>query len=673
MAGATENRAHVKQARAVVQAGSIEGGVHIHDGAGLAVVPRQLPAPPRWLIGRESEIAALDSALDDCRSEGAAPLLVVDGPAGVGKTALAIQWALRHAGEFSGGQLYANLRGFDGSGPPSSPVSIVQAFLAAMGIEASRIPANLDAASALYRSVLAEQRICVVLDNAIDVEQVLPLLPGNDMGAALVVSRRRLVGLGLHGATFMTLDLLSESVSRSLLARWVGRAGEEDRAAADRIAAYCAGLPLAVMIVGARAAAQPGLDLRSLATQLEDEATRLTGLDAGDNSANVRSAIRSTYRTLDQSSARAFRYVGSIPSDDLTVAAAASLVGESEERTTELLRGLARMNLIKESRPGRYQTHSLIRLFAREVLQNDAELDQAQRRLVDHYLTTAHRADRLLYSNRSATEVSAVADGTVTTSIRDSDEALIWFADERVNLLAAQRAAQALGWHDRVRLLALVLDTYLHRFGHLEDAVDSSRAGAVAADATAPLLLRLLAHRQLGRALTYAGDYAGAVASLDVANGLTEELDDALQTGHTHQDIARLESFADRPESALRHVTTAIAGYRAAGNIVGEAHALNMQGRLYARLGRLAEGEASCSDALALHRAHENRGGEIVTLDNLGFIAELAGRYTDAIESYRDAIALCRQLGNPNFEAQLNNHLAHAERVAERRYADGDD
>lgn len=647
----------VDHAQAVVQAATI-GGVHIHEAAPPRVIPRQLPAPPRWLVGRDVELAALDDALRNCREDGATPVLVVDGAAGVGKTALAVRWVLRHDDEFPGGHLYANLRGFDGSGEPSTPLSVVQAFLAALGFTAQQIPAIMDEAAALYRSAIAGKRICVVLDNALDADQVVPLLPGDGSGAVVVTSRRRLSGLGLHGAWFATLGLLSESVSHALLARLVGTASlAEDQGAADDLVACCAGLPLALMVVGARAASRPRPDLPVLAAQLMDEASRFAGLDAG-TAANVRSAISASYRALDTVVAWAFRHVCSLVCEDVTALAVASLLAVPADRATELLSVLDHVHLVTEYRSGRYQTHSLVRLYARELVAGDPERVPACRRLVDHYLTTAHHADHILYPHRTKAGADNVADGVVAAPIGDLGDALRWFGDERANLMAAQRTADR---PDRVWLLSRALDTYLHRFGHTQDALESSRAGVLAADAMARPWQRLVAHRQLGRALTYAGDHIEAATELHGVLTIAEELNDPLQLANTHQDLARLESFAGRPESALRHATAAVTGYRVARHPVGEAHALNAQGRLYATLGRLADGHECCLTALALHRAHANTGGAIATLDNLGNLAELAGRPAEAASAYREALVLCRAGGEPTFETELLDHLAHAE------------
>ncbi|HYN96580.1 MAG TPA: NB-ARC domain-containing protein, partial [Pilimelia sp.] len=214
------------------------------------VVPRQLPPPVRRFVGRRAELAAL---------AGAAGPVVLSGAAGVGKTALAVSWAHRVAARFPDGQLYVNLRGFDPAGAALTAAEAVRGFLDAFAVPPHRVPAGRDAQVGLYRSLLADRRVLVVLDNARDAEQVRPLLPGSPGCLAVVTSRGRLAGLvATEGAEPLWLDLLSPAEATELLASRVGadRLAAE-RAAATRLVAACARLPWALCVVAGRAAVQP--------------------------------------------------------------------------------------------------------------------------------------------------------------------------------------------------------------------------------------------------------------------------------------------------------------------------------------------------------------------------------------------------------------------------------
>ena len=253
-------------------------------GTGQSVVPTQLPEDLLAFIGRARELAALDRLLAPEASNPSpqrelaeqppmAVIFVVSGTAGVGKTTLAVHWAHRVAHHFPDGQLYLDLRGFDPAGPAMEPAEAVRRLLVALGVEAKRIPVDLDSCTALYRSLLAGKRILVILDNARDAGQISPLRPGAPTCLLVVASRNRLTNLVTTGAIPIVVDLLTADEARELLARRLGcgRVTAEP-AAIDEIVTRCAGLPLALAIVAARAASQPG-SLSAVATDLRDART----------------------------------------------------------------------------------------------------------------------------------------------------------------------------------------------------------------------------------------------------------------------------------------------------------------------------------------------------------------------------------------------------------------
>jgi DNA-binding SARP family transcriptional activator len=210
-------------------------------------VPRQLPTPVRHFTGRQAELKTLNGLLDEAVAPGATVVIsAIHGTAGIGKTALAMHWAHTMADRFPDGQLYVNLRGFDPGDTVMAPAQAMRGFLDALAVPPDRIPADLDAQAALYRTLLAGARMLVVLDNARDSAQVRPLLPGARGCLALVTSRNQLSGLiAAEGAHPLTLDLLTPTEGRQLLARRLGhdRLAAEPRAV-EEIVARCARLPL---------------------------------------------------------------------------------------------------------------------------------------------------------------------------------------------------------------------------------------------------------------------------------------------------------------------------------------------------------------------------------------------------------------------------------------------
>jgi len=343
-----------------------------------AVVPRELPAAIGQFTGRARELRALTGMLDG--PAGTVVISAIAGAAGIGKTALAVQWAHQVADRFPDGQLYVNLRGFHPSGKPVPAAAAVRGFLEALGVQAERIPADLDAQARLYRSLLSGRRMFVLLDNARDEEQVRPLLPGGPGCLVLVTSRCQLSGLvAAEGAHALTLGLLSEAEARDLLTRRLGaaRLGAEPRAATELVG-LCAGLPLALAIAAARAA-RPGARLDALSEELKDVQTRLDALDTGDPSVSVRAVFSWSVDNLPARQTRMFRLLGLHPGPDIAIPAAASLAGTPPAQARGDLRELARAHLISEHVPGRYAMHDLLRAYAAEQGRQFGEADVVQK------------------------------------------------------------------------------------------------------------------------------------------------------------------------------------------------------------------------------------------------------------------------------------------------------
>ncbi|PRY59256.1 AfsR/SARP family transcriptional regulator [Glycomyces artemisiae] len=378
-----------------------------------SAVPAMLPrATPRF-TGRETEIRALDRFLMDAGAE--AGLAAVTGMGGIGKTALAVRWAHRVAHRFPDGQLYFNLRGFDPAAPGATPEDVLGEALAALG--AGPVPAGLDERAGLYRTILAQRRVLVLLDNARDAAHVRPLLLTAPGSFTIVTSRDRLVGLDMgEGAEVVHLGPMPEVESEALLARRIGpERAAAHRDAVARIAAACGRLPLALTLVGSWAAADPHLALGELADRLAGAANVLNVLVSTDAASDPRTVFDCSYQLLDERDATAFRLFGLHPGPDLTPAAMASLMGSGLADARAALEALAEINLVEPLPGGRYSIHDLLRAYAAECFEDEVQ-EAARRaaalRMLEHYLHAALRAGTpVLDTGRPAPGVHAEDPG----------------------------------------------------------------------------------------------------------------------------------------------------------------------------------------------------------------------------------------------------------------------
>jgi transcriptional regulator with XRE-family HTH domain len=364
--------------------------------AGHGYAPRLLPALTPAFAGRADELKALSRMLGE--PGGTTLLTAVTGTAGAGKTALAVYWAHQVADEFPDGQLFVNLRGFGPAGTPLTSGDAAQVFLGALQVPGDRLPGSVEARLGLYRSLLAGKRMLIVLDNARDAAQVRPLLPGSPTCRVVVTSRNQLPGLtAIEAARPLSLNTLASTEARQLLVKRLGVLRlAADRQATDQIISSCAGLPLALCIVAARAEHRPDLPLTRIATDL----ARQPGLDAfagmADPAADIRAAFSWSYRQLDGDAARTFRLAGLHPGTELEPHGVAALTGVTPEQAGRTLDDLARTGMIQAAGRDRYSMHALLRAYAREQAARHGE---AGDRATGHWATEANARNRLVFVN----------------------------------------------------------------------------------------------------------------------------------------------------------------------------------------------------------------------------------------------------------------------------------
>jgi DNA-binding SARP family transcriptional activator len=651
-----EPGAELRQAHQAVLLGDAGRAATIRESPPLPV-PAQLPADLPDFAGRRADLSHLDALR---KQHDAALVLAITGTAGVGKTTLAVRWAHRLRHRFPDGQLYLDLGGFAPSGSLVTAAEAVRAFLTALGISAEHVPTTLREQTALYRSLLADRRMLVLLDNVRDAEHVRPLLPGAFAGLTVLTSRDRLAGLVADGARPVTLDLLAPEESRQLLAARIG----SDRVAAEpaatgKIVASCTGLPLALAMVAVRAASHPSFPLSAIAAELDHA--------RDDQDDDVSAVLSWSYHTLRAPAARLFRLLGLHTGPDISTAAAASLAGEAVPRIRSALAELTRAHLLREHQPGRYDMHNLLRAYAAELadrIDPPDERDTAIRRLVDHLLHTGFAAAMLLFPSREPIVLAAPGPGVSVEQLVDYGQALEWFIAEHRVLLAMVRRCAEHGWDRPVWQLAWTLMTFQLRQGYWPDWAETQQAALTAARRSGDRPGQAAAQRSLARALGHIGRHEDAYVHFHEALELFVQLGDLAGEATTHDNLSHVLAVQGRRPEAVDHARRSVELYRRAGRLDGLASALNSVGWMLAQAGDTSQALTYGQEALALYRELGDRDGEAAAGDTLGYAQHHGGDPSAATTSYRQALALYRALDDRYNVGATLLHLGDAQDAA---------
>jgi DNA-binding SARP family transcriptional activator len=425
------------------------------------LVPAQLPRAPSGFAGREEELAWLAGQLpaESARAESAVSVLA--GPAGVGKTALAVLWAHHVADRFPDGQLFASLRGFDPRHAPMPAGDVLTQFLLALGVGIEDVPVELDDRAALYRSILADRRVLVVLDDARDSEQIRPLLPAGPSSLVVVTSRVRLDALvAWTGARLHVLGTLAADAAEELLEHMAGKpAPGRDRELRKRLARLCGHLPLALRIAGARLTGGPQWSVAGLVEELADERGRLSAFDLEEADTSVRAALDVTYRSLREELADAVRMLGLFPGTGIGPYPLAALCGVDADTARRRLRTLAVSFVVTETSRDVFVMHDLVRLHAQELAEtelSDVDKAAARARLRRYYLVGADLAKRQLRSGVAGPAVDEEFPDAPKASITTPAEAIDWIDREWANLLAVVESGLAAGQEQEIIRLARI-------------------------------------------------------------------------------------------------------------------------------------------------------------------------------------------------------------------------
>ncbi len=417
-------------------------------------IPRQLPPDVRRFIGRGKQLKELSAGADVV---GGARVITITGTAGVGKTALAVHWAHQNAGRFPDGQLYVNLRGFGPDGAPMSPDDALRGLLEALGVAPPRIPVDSQARLGLYRGMLAQRRVLVLIDNAVGGEQARPLLPASESCLVLVTSRDSLDGLAaLEDAHPLPLDVLSAVESEQLLSARIGShrvSAERDAVAA--IVSSCAHLPLALALVAARAAGPPAVPLSTIAAQLRGSAAALDTLSISDELGNPRVVLGWSYGRLTPPAAQLFRRMCPHPGRDISLPALAAAGRLERVQARRVVRELIAANVVVCPGGDRHSMHDLLRHFGEELA--GRERAGVMSRLTEFYVHSAWHAIRMARPRPGGPDPADCA-----IRFASGQEAIAWLDTELPNIVALARQEPA----STVDRIALLLRAWLEDVTH---------------------------------------------------------------------------------------------------------------------------------------------------------------------------------------------------------------
>ncbi|MFI9720482.1 BTAD domain-containing putative transcriptional regulator [Streptomyces sp. NPDC052396] len=629
------------------------------------VRPAQLPADAAHFTGRAAALALLRAGLSGADG-GATTVSAISGSGGVGKTTLAVHAAQEARERYPDGQLYIDLRG---AGPGHlAPHAVLGSFLRALGVADSMVPESTEERAALYRSLLSERRVLVLLDNARDAAQVRPLLPGTRSCAALITSRTRLIDL--ENVQLVDLAVMSPAEALLLFTGIVGerRAGAEPGAALE-VAAACGYLPLALRIAASRLVSRPNWSIAFLAHRLADERRRLAELHAG--SLAVEASFDLSYAHLEPPQARAFRLLGLPEGPDISLTAAAALLDLDGEAAEVLLESLVDVSLLESVAPGRYRFHDLVRLYARaraEREEGDGGREAALCRLLDFYLATAagvYTAERPGDTLAGHLEPT----GRAGLSFADNRAAVDWLFREASCLLACVRQqAVGVGLRRAADLLFAAKDLSesgkSHQlYGEVAESV------LAAAQASHDIRAEGRVRTQLAYNYCLSGKFDLADEHARQAAGLGEAALDPVTSSHAPNVRGIIAIYVKDWEKAEGCCNAALDAFRADDNLPGTASALSNLARVCMETGRIKRALELVGDALELFWKSGTVWRRANSLYTRGLVLTRADRFDEAVGDLTEALNIFRASRQRRWEGWTHWRIALAH-IGARRPSD---
>ena len=651
-----------------IQAREIRGDVHIHQPAATPQrtplpPPSQLP-PPSPLTGRDADLRAMDAA----RSSR---VILITGQPGVGKSALAINWAHAVRADFPDGVLLADLRGHAADGLATVSETLGR-FLRALGIDTRQSPSDLAELTDLYRSIMIDKQMLVILDDALTAAQVSPLLPSCPASVAVVTSRQRLSSLATRGARVIQLDRLDVDAALELLSRTIGsdRALAEPHAARELVE-LCGRLPLALCIAGARLAARSRWPVSEMTEAMMHERERLAALTMEEDTP-VRTALDLSYGALPAEAARLYRLMGLFPGTHFDSGVAAAIAAVPRARAKRLLGALADANLLDDATGSQYRFHDLTRLHAREMADKrepEAARDEATRRLLDWFLTTARSASVAVLPYREDSDLTLDIRFPPAEPLRfaSSGTAHEWLDRELPNVLAAARlASRYRQWRVAWQLAGAMWPVFLY-WGRHSERLEFDRLGLDAAREGGDALGEAKMLYRIGVAVMDDGQFDQAEAYIRQALAAWQRLGHRDRMAGSLRRLGYVAMARRRPDEAADWFTRALATYREVGDDRHIAVTLSNLGDALIETGRPQDAISALEEAGSLLTNSTDLHSRGNVLTRLGRAHERAGHTETAVGYLHEALQIMREIGSARGEVDALVTLGDLERHAGRR------
>ncbi|MFI7408752.1 AfsR/SARP family transcriptional regulator [Streptomyces sp. NPDC049627] len=614
-----------------------------------ATAPCTLPYDLSDFTGRQKELGALLDCIkgkNGSAERGHTPIVAIDGMGGSGKTSLAVRAARQMSDLFPDGQLHIDLRGFTPGERSVTPASALDSLLRALGTPADRIPDDVEGRAALWRSTLADRRVLLLLDNAVDAGQVLPLIPPAPGCLVLVTSRARL--LDLDGAEWISIGPMSQEDGALLLKEMLGeaRVAAEPKAAAELVA-LCGRLPLALRIVAARLRNRPRWTVQYLADRLCDETRRLEELSAGERS--VAATLRLSYQAMAEEHRTSFRVLGLHPGTDIDVHSTAALLDRDTRDAEAVLERLLDVHLLQQPDIGLYRFHDLVRNFAQSQRGPATERDDAAavERLLGYYLTATEEACQVLFPGRKRSSTGIAAHVGELPPLQSPEQAAQWFDREHSCLLAAVALADAYGLDRHTVCLTRNIVFQLNAHGRFEDFRYLSQVAVSAARRVQDLALLGASLSSLGIACWKLGRFDEGIEVAGEGRDIAVRLGDKYTEAHGESTIGLLLTVLGQHAEALPRLERAMALERELDIPRAHAETLTILSTLYEQWGRYEEAASAARRALEIHAELDYRNNEVMALTDLAFAHVGLGEYDDARACLERARGLCDESSPP--------------------------